>query len=130
MKKSFFLFIITFVLSACGSDLGYPSAIATQSAPALLQIIPTSAAPGDTVAVYGLGFSVIPAANVLFLGETEIAASAYALNEDDALEAPEVLSFVLPDDIVADDYTVSLFVNYDNGNGVSTSSNLNLTVTP
>ncbi len=110
---------------ACGSGVDYDSTVTTESPPYVNRIDPSAANRGDTITVYGFGFSFVPEYNIISLGDIAIVASSH-----DFLAAPveneiESLTFVVPSNINFGDYGIVITVL-----GNTSNSNVTLTVNP
>ncbi len=93
------LFII--LIASCGGSGSdpYPNDVPTHAPPLVTRIDPDSASPGDTVTIYGLGYSIIPEYNLITFGSVSAVADSY-----DFLDPPgdgefEIITVVIPDDV-------------------------------
>lgn len=93
-------------LAACGGQsLELNANVPTGSLPIVLEVSPTSATTGAEVHVVGLGYSIVPAENIIHLGEHSTFAENYEL-----FEGHERLTFTVPDDIESGEYTLLITV--------------------
>ncbi len=102
-EKRFLLTIITaFALfcSSCGGEqpelTSFDSSVVAASAPVLKRINPTSGKVGDTITVYGFGFSNNPPANIINMGGKTAQATTYSLNPNPENGELEAITFTIP----------------------------------
>lgn len=89
--------ILMLVAFGCGATSEeYDSSVVTQVDPFVNRIAPVSAAAGDTVTIFGFGFSSAPGLDVVIVGSTETFAGTYALVVPPAVAEIESLTFTVP----------------------------------
>ncbi len=118
------------LIAACGSVNGesvlfFDPNVSLQTIPVVTRVTPTTGRAGDTITIFGLGFSIVPTDNLVVLSNTSIPASAYALVDPPVTGEIEQLTFTLPADSAIGDTSVVVNV-YEN----SSNSDVLLTVTP
>lgn len=116
------------VLTACGGASGeFSDNVPTGSVPFLSRAIPSSMSLGDSVTIFGYGFSIVPEENLVILGDLEIVAEDYELLDPSVAEDGEIesISFTVPSDASLGAQTLTVTV-LDN----DSSNSLNVTVTP
>lgn len=114
-------------LTACGgaTDPLFEAHVPSGAPPIIQRIAPTTAASGDELTVFGVGFSVVPAENVLHIGEATVVASEYAVVASGAEGEAEALTFMVPPQVVVGEHTVFVTVLANASN-----ANVELTITP
>ena len=88
------LFLLCF--SCGGESLQFDVTIPSQTEPYIHRVDPSNGQPGDTVIVYGFGFSIITSNNIVSFGDTSITASAYSLLADPSDGEIELLTIEVP----------------------------------
>ncbi len=115
------------IVIGCGTETqsSFDSHIPSGAPPIVERVDPTSAAAGETVTLFGVGFSIIAAENILHIGETAVSATEYGVVDEPVGAEVEQLDFELPEELSAGDYDIFLSV-------LSTPSNADqsLTITP
>lgn len=100
MRKSFFFFSLLFFSTlGCGGAVSvsdFDASISTQSLPFVKRVSPAGGQAGDTVTLFGFGFSSAPANNIIHIGGTTATATNYALVNPPADGEIESLTFTLP----------------------------------
>lgn len=108
------------ILIGCGDDLPQLSpSIVTDELPLITRIAPTTARGGDTVAIFGIGFSNVPGENLVFVGEQLTQAATYALAPAAVGAELETLTFVVPANATVGDTTVRMMINNFGSNAVA-----------
>lgn len=114
-------------LIGCGgigtADFG--SNVPSGAPPVIQRIDPASGSSGDTVTLFGVGFSIVASENILHIGENTIAASEYSLIEEPEPGEAEQLTFEIPPEVSAGEYNIFITVIDQPSN-----TNLTFTVTP
>ena len=126
--KRLFLSLALFCLclNSCGGDTAqFSETVPTQSIPIIQRLNPTILSRGDTLSVFGFGFSLIPQENVISIGNTAIAAASYALADTGNEGEIEVLTVTIPNDTPLEESSVFVIVN-----GEISNSNLTITIQP
>ncbi|OQA62056.1 MAG: hypothetical protein BWY40_00308 [bacterium ADurb.Bin270] len=102
MRKLAATIVIMLIASCGGSGLDpYPNDVPTHSPPLITRIDSESASPGDTVTIYGLGYSIIPAYNLVTFGSVSAVADSYDFIDPGSDGEFEILTVVIPDDVEA-----------------------------
>lgn len=111
------------IVVGCGSsgDL-FDATIPSQVNPIVTRIDPTSANAGDTVTIFGIGFSAVPELNVIVMGSATTSANNYSLLPSPSGDEVESLTFVVPSGITPGTYPIYVVV-------VDNVSNTNVTIT-
>lgn len=123
-----FLLVFSLVLlCACGSSsgVGLPSDIPTNSTPVVSRIDPTSGKAGDSITIYGFGFSTSITNNIIIMGNAAVPADSYNLVEPPVADEIEYLTATVPEDAEAGENSVEVLV-YDN----VSNADITFTVTP
>ena len=84
---------------ACGSGavpLEFDESVPTQLAPIVTRLAPTAARGGETVTIFGFGFSAEAAQNILLIGGATTTAATYALVDPPVSGEIEQLTFIVP----------------------------------
>ena len=87
------------LIASCGSaneTSNVNASVATQLPPVIARVSPTSGRAGDSVTIFGFGFSSAAASNVINVGGQAVAASSYALLNPPAAGEIESLTFAVP----------------------------------
>lgn len=106
----------------CGSEtdnvLDLDSSISTGALPYINRINPNAGQAGDTITIFGFGFSSEAANNTIIVGGTSVTASTYALVNPAVAGEIEQLTFVIPAGaaVGAAGVLVTVFDNSSNGN--------------
>jgi hypothetical protein len=98
MKLGFIILSLLF-LSACGGDTAgsaYDASVATQLPPYASRVNPAAGRAGDTVTVFGFGFSDEAPNNIVTFGAVSASASAYSLVAGGASPDIESLTVTVP----------------------------------
>lgn len=127
MKSIYPFLVLSLVfLSSCGgASLIYDSTVPTQSPPAISRVDPANGNAGDTVTIFGVGFSVVAGNNVISIAGTSAVASAYTLLANPTDGEVESLTVTIPANAVAGESSVFVTV-IDN----TSNSNLKFTLNP
>ena len=126
--RKLLLCLCLLTLANCGSASGeFSDNVPTGSIPVLSRAVPSSAHLGDTVTLYGYGFSIVSTENLVILGDLEIPAEDYQFIDASLAEIGELesLSFTIPFDATLGEQTLTLTV-LDN----DSSNSLSFTVRP
>lgn len=97
-RKSFCLLLL-FCAAACGSEsdpFDFDPSVSTQALPYVNRVEPTSGQAGDTVTIFGFGFSVAPANNTINIGKRSAIAATYALKDPPSTGEIETLTVTIP----------------------------------
>lgn len=84
---------------SCGSSsdaVDYPSDVSTKSPPIVMSVAPSTGAAGDTITIYGIGFSSVPEFNTVIIGGDAMAATVYDLVPSPTSTAVEFLTAAVP----------------------------------
>lgn len=92
--------ILFFLIAGCGSgeesNDGFDPSINTASPPVITRVNPTSGRAGDTITIFGLGFSSGAGNNIVMVGGASVSAGTYALVNPPVAGEIEQLTFVIP----------------------------------
>lgn len=112
---------------ACGdpSTIVVDSNVPTASLPLIARIAPTSGSVGSTVSLFGLGFSVAPEENIIFVGTSATSANTYTLTGGGNPAEIEEITFTVPGDLVGGTYSVFVEVL-----GNPSNADMSFAVTP
>ena len=115
------------LLMACGggTELDISDNVPTGSPPLVFDVSPNTAAVGDQVLVSGIGYSIVPAENIIHFGDTAVVAETYALLDPPQNNAVEQLTFTMPTDADIGDHLLLLTVD-----GEPSNADTDFTVTP
>lgn len=112
------LLLLVLVLPSCGSgEDAYPSDIPTGSPPIVSRVDPTSAAAGDRITIFGLGFSSAAPVNIVIVGGAATSADEYALLDSPMETEAESLTATVPEDAAAGETSVVVQVYENTSNG-------------
>lgn len=106
----------------CGSSGPpvYDETVPTQTDPIISRVDPGSGKAGETISIYGIGFSSAPGDNVVAIGPLTTFASSYSLVPPAAATATEfeILTVVVPTGATGADLSVwvDVFDNISNTN--------------
>ncbi|MDO8527648.1 MAG: IPT/TIG domain-containing protein [Deltaproteobacteria bacterium] len=123
------LTIFSILLVACGSASdttpGFNASVSTQAPPVILRVSPLSGTAGDTITLFGFGFSSVAAANIVVIGGAGTSAATYALVNPPTNGEAESLTVQVPAGAIvgADGIYVIVFENTSN-------ADVQFTVTP
>lgn len=113
MRKLLILIItVTLFTLSCGgrNGLDFDASIATQSYPIISRVDPATGTAGDTITIFGFGFSSAGELNTVVLGDNAIVAQNYALLDPPVDDEIEQIDFVIPTGLTADTVDLSLLV--------------------
>ncbi|PIR18224.1 MAG: hypothetical protein COV46_01000 [Deltaproteobacteria bacterium CG11_big_fil_rev_8_21_14_0_20_49_13] len=122
-KLFFFLFLIFSVtLLSCGSS-GTPfnSTVSTQAPPYVNRIDPAIVNPGDTLTIFGLGYSIVPGYNIVTFGDVSTVSENYFILTTPTSDEIESITVVVPANVPAGTQTVYVSV-------IGNTSNTNMSV--
>lgn len=104
------LVVVALFMSACGTSS------TTSSAPIITRINPTTATAGDTVTIFGWGFSAAAELNVVMISGTETLgdAGSWALVANPVGAEIESFTFIVPAGITAGTYPIYVYVAESN----------------
>jgi hypothetical protein len=114
------------VILSCGQSLStFDASIATQTFPYINRVDPATGKAGDTITIYGFGFSVAAPNNVVSLGGSSTVAGAYTLLATPAAGEIESLTVTIPSGVTVGDTFVFIttFGNTSNANVTFTVTN-------
>jgi hypothetical protein len=112
-------------LSACSSIDNYSENIPTNSPPIIDRVDPNAGAPGDTISIYGFGFSVAPPENIVVIGGAATSAASYNLLPDPTDREIEVITAEVPTGAEVGEGAILVEVD-----GNASNSDVSFTVTP
>ena len=113
--------IVMFAACGSGSD-GFDPTVPSQSPPIITQVVPATASPGDTVSLYGSGFSNEAASNIVVFGTSTLSASTWEMLPTPVGDESEAITFTIPTDAAVGTFDIYVFV-------IDNPSNTNLTLT-
>jgi hypothetical protein len=123
-KAAIVLFLV--LIAGCGSVADIiDSTVPTQVDPIITRIAPTAASAGDTVTVFGVGFSAAAPLNIVVIEGTEVAANAYTLLAAPVGNEVESITFVVPVGIAVGTRSIYVVVADNPSN-----ANLSITINP
>ncbi len=101
-----------FILTACGSTGPvFDPTVVTDAPPYVSRIDPTSGSIGDTVTIYGYGFSSEIISNIVSFGDEAAAADSYEfLIPQLAADELEKITVVVPDGLTSGDHDIAVLV--------------------
>lgn len=93
-------------LLACGSnpDPSLSSNIPTATFPLIQRISPASGAAGTEVNLFGIGFSIVAAENILHIDGHSTVASSYSLLDNPTEGEVEQLTFTIPEGVTTGEH--------------------------
>jgi len=117
-KQARIIFLLLF-LAGCGSSddlIGFDASVSTGTVPIIERVNPNNGQVGDTITIFGLGFSNAPVLNNITVGGAAVTASAYALLDNPANGEVESLTFDVPEGAATgeDIIFVTVFENTSN----------------
>lgn len=101
------------MLAACGKVETQGGEVPTSTPPIITRVDPATAAPGDTVTIFGFGFTSTAQLNFVFLDSAVILADSYEVLATPTEDEIEAITFTVPDDSADGDYSIMIEV-YDN----------------
>lgn len=127
MLKRFCIFVVlACALSACGASSDpYGPDIPTNSPPFVSRVEPNTGRAGDTVTIFGFGFSVAVPANIVIIGGAATSAATYTLLSNITADEIESITAVVPDDAELGEAAIYVQV-HDN----VSNADVSFTVTP
>lgn len=102
--------IAVFAAGCGGSDEYYDSTVPTQSYPVISRIAPATASAGDTVTLFGFGYSVVPEFNIISIEGVEVFADTYSLLSPPVSGEVESLTFTVPAGLTAGAHNIFVIV--------------------
>lgn len=101
MRQIYFIIIMSLLFLhgvSCGSEEAFTldSSVATDALPYVNRINPASGQVGDTITIFGFGFSNGAPSNIVHVGGTAVAAATYALINSPTSTEIEQLTFAIP----------------------------------
>ena len=127
-RRLIILAMLVLPLLACGGGGGgadFYDDVPTGAPPIVVRVDPTSGAAGMEVTVFGLGFSIEVATNVVMMGSMGISADSYSILENPANGEVETITFAVPSSIAAGTYPVVVIVH-----DTASNADIEFTVTP
>lgn len=74
----------------------FDESVATQLAPVVTRVAPATGKAGDTITIFGVGFSIEPPQNIILVGGATTTAATYGLVIPPTGSEVEQLTFTLP----------------------------------
>lgn len=96
MKRTLEMIFVLMLLAGCAGSSDFASNVQIDSPPVISRISPTTAKAGDTVTIFGFGFSSAPAVNLVSLESAITPAASYNLLQNPTSTEIESLTFVVP----------------------------------
>ena len=127
MRRLFF-FSLSFVLwIGCGSEdpFSLEESVVTQIQPVITRLSPATGTVGDTITLFGAGFSTVAQSNIVSIGGTSLSAESYSLVASPVGSEIESLTVTLPAGVTSG--TTSVFVTVFE---FTSNSDITFTVTP
>jgi hypothetical protein len=118
--------VIAFALVSCGSASDpYGPDIPTNSPPFVSRIDPNTGSAGNTITIFGFGFSVAVPENIVIMGGAATSATTYTLLSNITGDEIESITAVIPDDAQTGEGPIYVQVHENVSN-----ADVSLTVTP
>ena len=121
---------ILFVVISLGCILGYAACggrgsvfsddIPTETMPLIARVNPTTGPAGSVVQIFGIGFSEVPAQNVVIVGSIATTATDYALVAPPANDEIEKLTVTIPGTLSAGEHAITLLIHENPSNSNKT----------
>lgn len=126
MRRLGISLVLVLALVSCGSPSDpYGPDIPTNSPPYVSRIEPNSGRAGDTVTIFGFGFSVAVPENIVIIGGAATSATTYTLLSNITGDEIESLTAVVPNDAQAGEGAIYVQVHENVSN-----ADVSFTVTP
>lgn len=126
MKR--YLLLLLLALSGCGSaenGADFDPSVSTDAPPFIHRVNPNTGRAGDTITIFGFGFSNGAGSNVITIGGQGTSATTYTLLNPATDGEVESLTFTIPTGATTG--TSAIFVTvFDN----TSNANVNVTVNP
>ncbi|MFH1874555.1 MAG: IPT/TIG domain-containing protein [Pseudomonadota bacterium] len=116
MRKKVYLILCCLFMSCGGGGTPYAADVVTGSPPTLLRVDPAQGAPGSQVTIFGFGFSIEVANNVVIIGDLAVSASQYNLLTNPTNDELESITFTVPANLTAGVYNLLVLVNSEPSN--------------
>lgn len=114
------LALLTMTPMSCGSDssLTFDVSIPSQTSPFVNRVAPANGKAGDTVTIFGFGFSVESANNIVVFGSISTTALSYGVVSPAAAGEAEQLTVTIPAGatVGSNSVYVNVFENTSNSN--------------
>lgn len=106
------------LISCGGSGAPFNSTVPTQAPPYINRIDPTTVNPGDTVTIFGFGYSIVPGYNIVTFGDVSTVSEGYSILAVPTSDEIESITVVVPANVPAGAQTayVSVLGNTSNTN--------------
>lgn len=120
MKKKIIFTLFLFLISCGdGTDNSYLNPDSPQ--PVVISASPSSAKPGSSIQIQGVGFSPVVNQNIVLVAGTSSSATDFSLvaNPSASQGATDQISFVLPDSVVVGETTLSVLVAENPSNAIT-----------
>lgn len=120
-KTRFFIFVfcaLSFALSCGSTGDEYDTTVPTQTTPYVNRIDPAAGKAGDTVTIFGFGFSTAAANDIVTIGSAAASAGAYNLLDGSTAGEVESLTVTVPTGVTAgvNNVFVTVLGNTSNAN--------------
>ena len=127
MRRLLFFFLSFVLWIGCGSEdpLSLEESVVTQIQPVVTRLSPVTGTVGDTITLFGAGFSIVAQSNIVSIGGTSLSAESYSLVTNPVGSEIESLTVTLPAGVTSG--TASVFVTVFE---FTSNSDITFTVTP
>ena len=125
MKRMIFIVLIAAAMQSCGSSSGIPDDVPSSTTPIITRVEPTTAAIGDEITIYGIGFSYAYPNNIVLIGGTATTATYYDTLDNPEGDEIEYITADVPDEAPEGDDYVMVLVHENPSN-----TDISITVTP
>lgn len=108
------LLFAAFVCASCGSGAaGTGGEVPSGSPPILTRVVPASGPIGTSITIYGVGFTLVPELNFVYIGSSMTQASTYAVINPQTTpgESEYIVATVGTDAVVGNNQELVVFVN-------------------
>lgn len=116
---------VLLLIASCGGGNNYPSDVPTDSPPIVSRVDPSAGAPGDSITIFGLGFSIAAPDNTVIIGGAAVAATSYRLVDPPTSTEIEALTATVPTGAAVGTSSVVVVVDDQTSN-----ADVTFTVTP
>ena len=126
LQQLLFLALFPLLFTSCGGGgPQFSDNVPTQSIPIVERLDPTTLSRGDTLSIFGFGYSFVPAENVITIGSASAVAESYTLINDPNPGEIEEITVTVPNTTPIGENTVFIIIGENASN-----SNLTITVQP
>ncbi len=120
-KRAYVVYSIWYVvlsglIMSCGSGTPYSPDVVTDSPPTIMRVEPAQGVAGSQVTIFGFGFSIEIANNVVIIGEQAVSAQEYNLLTNPTNGELESIVFTVPANLAVGVYDLLVLVNEEPSN--------------